>query len=167
MNNTAKTQKVEVKYKIDSIKILDFSIRIPENIHDSIVEAFFEFNTGIQIILNENKITIKFETIVYDLKTRKKCYSNLTMFYCFKVLGMESFQRIKEMVKVPDDLMNTLVDIAYSTTRGIIFEKFAGSRLGKIILPPMDSKVLLPKVKVKNIQVKAVGRKRSNKVKQQ
>ena len=41
MNNTANTQKVEVKYKIDSIKILDFSIRIPENIHDSIVEAFF------------------------------------------------------------------------------------------------------------------------------
>ena len=51
------------------------------------------------------------------------------MFYCFKVLGMESFQRIKEMVKVPDELMNTLLDMAYSTTRGIIIEKFAGSPL--------------------------------------
>ncbi len=167
MNNTLDNRRVEVKYKIESIKVLDFAIHVPENIQESITDAFFEFYTGIQIVLNENRINIRFQTKVYDYKTKKTCYSNLTMLYSFKILGMESFQLRKNMVKVPDELMITLVGIAYSTTRGIFYEKFAGTYLRDIFLPPMNPKILIPKVKDKKKQVKPIERKRANKIKQQ
>ncbi len=166
MNNTVDKKTVEVKYKIDTMKVLDFAIHVPENIQESITDAFFEFYTGIQIALNENRINIRFQTKVYDYETKKTCYSNLTMLYSFEILGMESFQLRKDMVKVPDELMITLLGMAYSTTRGIFYEKFAGTCLREIFLPPMKPQTLIPKVKDKKKQVNPSKRIRADKPKQ-
>ncbi len=167
MKNKIEKERVEIKYRIDTIKVIDFTVQVPEGIHDPITDAFFEFNSGIQIILNENKINIKLQTKVYDLKTKKTCYSYLTLFYSFNVIGMKSFQKINDMVKVPDKLMLTLMGIAYSTTRGVFFEKFAGTCLRGIFLPPMDPQKLIPKPIYKKTKAKPVQSQKSRISKEQ
>ena len=43
-----------------------------------------------------------------------------------------------ENIKVPDPVMQHLIALTLSTTRGVLFDKLQGSFLSKIILPIFD-----------------------------
>lgn len=50
----------------------------------------------------------------------------------------------EEILRIPEPLLETLFSIAYSTTRGILYEKARGTSLDSLILPIVVPKELIP-----------------------
>ena len=67
---------------------------------------------------------------------------------CFKVENLIDFldkveTEDKPRYNIDGGLGSTLVSIAYSTVRGIIFTRTQGTSLGSVILPVIDPKKLM------------------------
>ncbi len=69
--------------------------------------------------------------------------------YRFKVLNMKELsQKINGQDAVDGQLLATIAGLAYSTTRGIVMERTAGTFFNGVILPVLDPKQLTQNVPV-------------------
>lgn len=91
---------------------------------------------------------IKTNEIVLDIfiKIRyieeKICTIN-TAFH-FSVNEIDSLPVKENSIKIPDELMKTLISLSISTLRGILIERGKGTIVEKLIIPPLDPNQLLP-----------------------
>jgi len=67
----------------------------------------------------------------------------------FKVMNLKELtQEIKGQQAVDGQLLATIAGIAYSTTRGIVMERTAGTFFNGVILPVIDPKQLIQNIPV-------------------
>jgi len=67
----------------------------------------------------------------------------------FKITNLKDLtQKIKGINAVDGSLLATIAGIAYSTTRGIVMERTAGTFFNGVVLPVIDPKQLLENVAV-------------------
>lgn len=137
-------KKINITYKLEKIDIKKFKIEAPSLPPTEISDALFEFKTGVRVTLDEERTLIRFEVFVYDMdKTNNLSY--IDMYFIFHTIGISGFEIKKNQIKLPDELLLSLLNIVYGTSRGILYEKFQSSFLKNIILPPFDTKKLMGK----------------------
>jgi len=65
--------------------------------------------------------------------------------FFFGIADLASFIAENGNVRIPDAINLSMVGVAYSTLRGILWEKFAGTHLGGVVLPVVHPSVVLGK----------------------
>lgn len=136
-------QQLAIEIKIDRFRVVQFHQQeIPEDIrHDEVINFTHKFNVrvedGIQSILTHLEIEIVRSSVGHQLAT-------LTTEATFK-LGA-GYAKMKELGGIPRDLMLLAINLTYSTTRGIMIEKFAGTPLRNTYLPIINPSELLRQI---------------------
>lgn len=110
----------------------------------------FSFELGTGLSVEENVIGIHL-VINIEAKDNEDKLLLITGSYThelvFKVDNLTDFLVIDEEAagkyKIDGGLGSTIVSIAYSTVRGIIFTRTQGTSLGSVILPVIDPKKLM------------------------
>ncbi len=129
--------------KIDSNKIHLLNITITESsIEDKsfgIEPDDFDFSIESNHAFNEKENFIKIEfliTINGEYKENDECSLKAT-FQLTYVFGIDNFEELfnKDTMAIDNRLGITVTSIAYSSSRGIIFEKLRGTFLANFILP--------------------------------
>ncbi len=114
---------------------INYRWKLEENLFGVVIELVFESNRD-GVIEEIMKLKYIMEFIVKDLKSKMTVRSN------------NDFD-INEILEM------TLVNMAYSTGRGILFEKTQGTHLAGLILPPASPKDLILSNKLKNAKTKS------------
>jgi hypothetical protein len=63
--------------------------------------------------------------------------------YFFEIENLDKLATVGDEIEMNLDLITSLADIAYSTSRGIIYTRCQGTILQKLILPVMSTKKLV------------------------
>jgi hypothetical protein len=135
--------------KIDEIVINNASIE--NNTQLSSLEKdkyYFDieygFIPGINIV--QKKIRIIFGCDIKTFKNSKELIQiggRFEIAYFFEVENLDALARIGEEIEINSDLVTSLANIAYSTSRGIIYTRCQGTILRKLILPVMSTSTLV------------------------
>ncbi len=138
------------KMQILSVKTLKGSIEADAGIDTShIVDHSFNFVVGHGMDIEQKLIGIELKIDIEAIDNANKSIGvngSYTHEVIFSIDNMDDF--IDPAEKVEDTVMDlllmaTLVGIAYSTIRGIIFCRTQGTSLGTVILPVVDPKKML------------------------
>ena len=140
-------EEIPLHFRIDSIRVLGFVQREPEKPVGSGEEHAVNVGVSVQADKDNNKIGV---TIRSDVRLTSDPASPILIEL---VTGMgflfqkgELFDVDKEAA-IPKVVLDQLVSIAYSTTRGILFTKVGHSSLSNLILPLLDVRDLTAQVK--------------------
>ncbi len=133
-----------------SVKTLKGNIESPPGIDPIHVKSHsFNFLLGHGLDLEQKLVGLELQIDIEALgKTDEPLgiKGSYTHEIVFRVENLEDFVERAEPVEeseVDFVLMATLVGIAYSTVRGIIFSRTQGTSLGTIILPVVDPKRIM------------------------
>lgn len=151
-------QKVELKVRFDSYRIINFEYHDPQiPITAKKADLKFDFNFKATFKYNLDASTIEVKLAVNILYHGKELLpvGSIEVDYVYKVLGLNELESDGNGIIIPDTFLTTLVSLAYSTTRGIILVKGAGTILGGIILPIIDPRKLLPKQQIEDNQAES------------
>lgn len=104
----------------------------------------FRFLPGIN--LSQKKIRIIFTCDIGTFTNSKEnidIKGRFEIAYFFEVENLEKLVDVGNEIEINSDLLTSLGNIAYSTSRGIIHTRCQGTILQKLILPVMSTKKLL------------------------
>lgn len=132
-------KKVDVTIRISSIKTLKFSLDNTDEARNADRKSF-HFNISLATTINPQLKIIGFDVIqdVYldQELTNKVC--ELISRIEFEILNFDDIilddKQLKKL-KIPDQLMTTLISISLSTARGIFASKVEGSALEGVYMP--------------------------------
>ncbi len=133
------SKKINITFKISSIKTLKFFIDNIDEIRQ-IDRKSFHFNITLGTLINPQTKLIGFDVIqvVYLDKELTRKVGELNSRIEFEIINFEEVvqhnEKIKE-IKVPDQVMTTLISISLSTARGIFASKVEGSALEGVYMP--------------------------------
>lgn len=136
---------LKIGFRLQNIRIKNFSFSELEDYKLDMDKVHFEFASGIQINREKKIILILLDTTIFNDPNKEIQFCNITLFFEFHVRGLEKIAFRENMMTIPTGFLIHLFDISYSTTRGILFDKCAGTYLSKLILPVIDPISLIPK----------------------
>ncbi len=143
-----KKQPVKIGFRLQNIEIKNFSFSESENNKFEIEDICFEFSTGIKPDKEEETILTIFNAKIFNNQNKEIQLCDMTIHFKFHVKGLsDKFSSELRKITLPTDFLATLFSITYSTARGILFDKCAGTYLSKAILPIIDPAKLVPKRK--------------------
>jgi hypothetical protein len=141
--------------KIDAEKIHILNIRTLKGSIDASTEINTEkivghqFNFELSTGLNPDEKIVGLQLVV-DINAVDKddkslsVHGSYTHEILFRVENLLDFLEPRDGGFVIDGILgSTLISIAYSTVRGIIFTRTQGTSLGLVILPVIDPKILM------------------------
>jgi hypothetical protein len=145
------------KYHIDHIKleeitIVDASIKNGEGFSSLEKDAGFDiqFKVTPGVNLQLKKIRISFDCTIQAFKDESHSQklgvnAGFNIFFTFYVDNLTEIavQQEDGLIDVSPELIAALSNIAYATSRGIIYTRCLGTVLGKIILPVISTPKLL------------------------
>jgi len=149
---TEKNFNIEL-LSVEDIRIQNASINSPQNLA---TQAHGEFDINISlkpgINVEQKKLLLVF---VCEALSRSKDTGNtieasckFEIAYIFHVKNLDDLTTEQEdHVQVDDELATSLVNIAYSTSRGIIFTRCQGTVFNRLILPVTSTKELTKMLK--------------------
>jgi hypothetical protein len=140
----AELEKIDVSLRISSIKTHKFSIDNTDEIRKTDRKSF-HFNIAIGTFFNPKNKIIGFDVIqdLYLDKELTKKVSELISRIEFEIINFEDVVKHNEKlkkIKVPDQIMITLISISLSTARGIFASKVEGSALEGVYMPIVNPK---------------------------
>ncbi len=110
-------------------------------------ELKFSISTSNPIFPKDKRIGIGLK-IEYLYMNEKKEESKIVQFENLTLFDIENYNEIVIIdnghTAIPNPVLHTLFSIAYSTARGILAEKLAGTYLGKHYLPLIDPSYFYP-----------------------
>ncbi len=115
------------------------------------VKLDFSVATAFNIKNKISKIGIELKCA---FENNPKFNATLKTDYIFKIENLEDFLIEGNTLKIPDYFTIAMVGIALSTTRGIWFEKTAGTLLNKVMFPIVDPSKLIDDVSKNHIETK-------------
>jgi hypothetical protein len=134
-------QELEIKkveFGIQEIQILQFSLDSSPQ-HQALDPKHpytFEINAGGLVDSSLKLLGVNFNVKIFAIPQKEDKVCELTLRMSFKIVNFEEVVRMDgDKVDVPDLVMQHLIAVTLSTTRGILFEKLQGSFLSQIILP--------------------------------
>lgn len=136
---------------VDNILIKSAGIDNPDNVlafdNNASFDIDIKFSSGINV--DQKKIMLVFNcnvTTVNDgVPTNASCRFEIAYF--FHVANLENLIRIGKVIEVDNDLSSCIANIAYSTSRGIIFTRCQGTIFSKLIIPVASNSELLTLIK--------------------
>lgn len=141
-----KTEKyIKVKFRLAKIEPKSFFIDEPKILKQKPNHAYVEFHVTFSLEIANELLMLKLLISVFDNKEHKFKYSCLNVNFVFQVNDLGEFPTDKTGIKIPDELIEYIIDSSISMSRGILFEKWSGTYLSDIILPPIDPAKLRPK----------------------
>ena len=140
----AKPIELKVSFKMVDIQIIKFSINQPLEIETSLTNFNFKITPDVRIAdqLHHIAAIMNIEVETMDMLHQ---FANMSIGYVFEI---ENFDEVipldaNGLYNVPDPLVVTLLSVATSTTRGILFTYLKGTFLHNAILPIIDPSTLL------------------------
>ncbi|GJQ44132.1 MAG: hypothetical protein D8M26_13565 [Ignavibacteriae bacterium] len=135
-------KKINVTFRISSIKTVRFNIDNSEEVRNIDRKSFF-FNISLGTYINPGDKKIGFDVIQFvslDKEMSNKV-SELISHIEFEIVNFdEVVQKSDKLneIKIPDQIMLTLISISLSTARGIFAAKVEGSALEGVYMPVID-----------------------------
>lgn len=152
MNTSKTTFDIEQnKLVLDEIKMVRASITNDLGITSLDPDDEFDLDCTLEgsIRISVNKIKT---TLNCNLKSQKheQVSGQFSLSYFFSVENLEGlvehFDEAKNELKLNEQLLDSLVNITYSTSRGIIYSRCLGTIFNKVILPVYPTKKILEKL---------------------
>ena len=153
-------KKINVTFRISSIKTIRFNIDNSEEIRNIDRKSFF-FNISLGTFINPTNKIIGFDVIQFvslDKEMSNKV-SELISHIEFEIVNFDEIVQKSEKlneIKIPDQIMLTLISISLSTARGIFAAKVEGSALEGVYMPVIDpatfKKIPLPNKEAANVK---------------
>lgn len=137
-------EALSIQIKLDDFVVTQFHQEIlPKDIGP---DEIFNFNhaINIQLFIETHTIHSNLDVDIIRASTNEKL-AFLTVEAVF-ILG-EGFDKLAKIGGIPGDLMLLVINLTYSTTRGIIIERFRGTPLHRVYMPIINPNELL-----KNLQ---------------
>lgn len=140
--------KINISLRIVSIKTIRFSLD-NANVSKEINKNAFIFNISAKVSIDPNSKSIAIE-ILQDIFLDKELQTSVCQHVSRIVFEIVNFDSVikhnieKKDIKIPDDLMTTLISISLSTSRGILASKIEGSNLEGVYMPIVDPKSFKP-----------------------
>ncbi len=132
------------------ITLSDASVENPEDIVLSEQEqSLLEFNFSSETLFNLEieGVLIKLFIEVKSLNEKEEFTSikaNYTTQFLFKVKGLAEYIKEEDnQYSIEPHLNISMLNIVYSTSRGIIYTRSLGTAIGTVILPVISSQALL------------------------
>jgi len=122
-------------FKIRSIKVLEFFINEGGLKDIEADNGKIEFSIKASVAVAESRKYIKVDLFVKIFTDSKEnVIGKITTSHEFLLNDLLT-ENDNKKIEIPEPLMNNLVDISISTTRGILFEKTKGTVLQNSYLP--------------------------------
>lgn len=133
------------EFILQHFKVIKFSLIEPnKNIMDSFSPENLDNRINVELFEHPNGINKRIAITImisYNLPDGKKELLNSSILTEFQMLRPNIFDR---------EFLTTFVSIAYSTCRGILFEKTRGHLLNRVILPIVDPAILSSHLEIKS-----------------
>jgi hypothetical protein len=134
--------KIDITFRISSIKTLKFTIDNTEEVRKT-DRKLFHFNITLGTFINPLNKLIGFDVIqeVSLDKTMSNKVSELISRIEFEIVNFDEIvQKSEELneLKIPDQVMLTLISISLSTSRGVFAAKVEGSALEGVYMPVVN-----------------------------
>ncbi|MCK5149280.1 hypothetical protein KAR48_21170 [bacterium] len=127
--------ELELKYKLINIETIKFvydSTQLSKcQLEDTRPVIFY----GHKVDQNNEIINIRVGVKVCQAENSSNILAELVVDYHYKTIGIQSAEVTEDGLLIPGNFLVTLFSIAYSTTRGIFYEKFTNVFPKYIILP--------------------------------
>ncbi len=138
--------------KIDEIIILNALIENNTDLsHLESEKYYFDISYGFSpaISVNQKKIRVIFTCNIKLLTLTNEpidIKGRFELAYFFELENLEKLVNLENTIEINSDLITSLANISYSTSRGIIYTRCQGTILKKLILPIISTKKLLDKL---------------------
>ena len=142
-----KKNSSQIEFGLVNIDILKFALYEVEKVNIDVDIVGFNIDINGETNKPKDQINVTTKITIFKLKKdkKKKNIAELKTRFTYNVVGLSSFPSeesdINE-VRIPKQLIDTLNNISISTTRGILFTKFQGTKIQNIILPLISQKEL-------------------------
>ncbi len=135
--------QVQIKIKIDKIHVSQFSQRDTPNDISEDEDINFNHNINFRASDLTQSIDTQLNVTVVRAKSNQELAS-ISVNSSFKLF--EGFEKMKELGGIPSGLILLTINLTYSTTRGILLERFAGTKLQSFYLPIINPTEILQQI---------------------
>ncbi len=144
------SKQLPFTFRLLSFRTLNFRYTEPKPEYNRLRKGDYKFRFGFRIDLAQEKIFFRMIADLWIGKTEKQSIALIETESVFKVIGLKKLPSDGENIGLPEGLLLTLASVHYSTTRGALIEKSAGTIAEKIPMPLQKPADLMPKKPVKN-----------------
>jgi hypothetical protein len=131
-NKTTETVSVQLR----EIELTEVNISLPSNVVDD--RSTFQFNINIEHrLIPDQGLLMATIKVNINLGEVSEKVGSITCNTAFFIHEMDGYKH-EGGVRLPEAIVNMLNSIALSTTRGIMYSEFRGTRLSKALLPIVD-----------------------------
>ncbi|NLF43869.1 MAG: hypothetical protein GX587_14340 [Bacteroidales bacterium] len=136
-----KDKELNVDIQVKAIELLKSSLNMPDNQHKPV--SGFNFNINIESRADKARKLV-FVIIHVEIKNEDQPFvlGTISVSCVFELVNFNDIIKFEtnEKAIIPQSLIETLVAISVSTTRGVMFSTFKGTFLHGAILPIVDIK---------------------------
>lgn len=126
----------EIRITISAVKVVSFVLSEinDDNLNDELV-----FNTRMQLDLNSNLKILKILVVVTATTLEgREMFSEIKVENIYEYDSSEKLHQDKDGFEFPRFVLDRLVENSISNVRGILVEKFKGTKFQNQIIPLMD-----------------------------
>lgn len=131
-----------IEYRLAGISVIEFAFKEPDKDDSSVKDAKLGFSWQGQHELKDRNLIVICNVIgSRGSETSDRLFS-LSVRYVYEFSSTDQFSLENEILTVPGFISIALVDTAYATTRGILFERLGRTSFADIILPIVDPNII-------------------------
>lgn len=131
----APVQTVSLRYQLKSIEVQRFACGMPTGGLDEHDEFAVTMQWQAHPDLDANHIVLVFAIQCHPERPPAELLYYLVVQYTFAFESLATLPVHEGMMIVPNEVLYTLLNVAYATTRGILFERLAGTGVPNVPLP--------------------------------
>lgn len=132
----------QITFALSEVKVDRFSLTPGEKMSPSKIIYDIGLERGFDLKKEVAFFSIPIQISYPKKDGEKKAIGNIKTTFSFHILDMKKLTK-DDKINIPKELMGTFVNIAYATTRGILFERSASTSLGNLVLPLVSPVKLL------------------------
>lgn len=140
-------------FRIKEISVLRFSINNDPSIQFE--DQTTNFNVNIRTFANNDNKYFGVDVFIFIKNQEQIVMCEMTIRLLFDIKNYDDFVEKSELrgVKFPEHFVQQLISISISTSRGILYSKTEGTKLGNIYLPVLNPSkfVSVPQDKIPQI----------------
>ncbi|MBN1472903.1 MAG: hypothetical protein JW925_14105 [Syntrophaceae bacterium] len=144
MKQVLKIEK-QIGFRFRDIQSSECSFQQPENAIVKDQTFGFSFTFGVHFDQSKHEIRIEIGATIYLSPKQKIIIGKTTNSFCFEIVNFDDFIIDKDKYSFPEDFIIMLMNISFSTLRGMIFEKSVSIIQSKVILPIINIKEIVKK----------------------
>ncbi|MFH1212749.1 MAG: hypothetical protein V1681_01550 [Candidatus Neomarinimicrobiota bacterium] len=143
-------EKKPIEFRLKDVELIECSFRKPKEEIKESHNFGFSFGFGAKFDEVSGVIIIQNDINVFHSPDQKIEIGKVTSETIFYIANFNDFISAKKKIAFPHDFIIMLMSISYSTLRGIIIERSAGTLPEPVILPIINLNEIIKPDKKKN-----------------